>query len=146
MSRYIDTDTETFTRGKWKCESIHDVAKLLRESFDVLDAWGFKYITILTWDKGPRGNFSCYFQGKTEHCLFGRRGSIPYKKVDNIIQVGNTIVYEDKTVHSAKPLAMREMIERVSFPPYVELFARNQPPRENWTFWENKAEDLLKPE
>ena len=27
MSRYIDTDTETFIKGQWKGESIYDVAE-----------------------------------------------------------------------------------------------------------------------
>lgn len=45
--------------------------------------------------------------------------------------------YEPKTVHSRKPDKMREMIERVSYEPRLELFARMQV--HGWDCWGNEV-------
>ena len=119
----------------------------LPDAFEVIDAWGFKYITCITWTKTTGAGMGTYFKGETEHCLFARRGKAEFKMtMEGIRCVSFTKLLAPRRGHSVKPPEMRDAIEYVSFPPYVELFARNQPPRENWTFCENKAEDLLKPE
>ncbi len=50
----------------------------LRDGFEVMEAWGFKYKTTITWAK-DRFGLGQYFRGQTEHCLFGVRGVLPYK-------------------------------------------------------------------
>lgn len=42
-----------------------------------------------------------------------------------------------RTIHSRKPVEMREMIETVSYAPRLELFARESSP--NWDCWGDQA-------
>src|SRR5689334_11816997 len=51
--------------------------RLFRESGDglgpreIMDAWGFRYVTTLTWPKLGAPGMGYYFRGDTEHVLFG---------------------------------------------------------------------------
>ncbi len=101
----------------------------LPDAIDVLKAWGFRYITLITWAKSRIG-LGHYFRGQTEHCLFGVRGNLPYRLFDGRIQQGRTLILESAPFslfrcHSTKPPEMRAMIERVSYPPRLQLFARH---------------------
>lgn len=101
----------------------------LPESFAVMKAWGFEYVTLLTWRKLGTLGMGYYFRGDTEHVLFGVRGKAPIppeKRVRNWFEAS-------KTGHSRKPAAFFDLVERVSEPPYVELFARQ--PRLGWDSW-----------
>ena len=51
----------------------------LPDALEVMKAWGFRYVTMITWMKDRIG-LGQYFRGLTEHCLFGIRGKLPYKK------------------------------------------------------------------
>ena len=98
----------------------------------------FEYITTITWTKDRIG-LGQYYRGITEHCLFGTtKKRLPYK-LDNEGRrcQGTTGFYEPKTVHSRKPIKMREMIETVSYEPRIELFARQE--FEGWDRWGNEA-------
>jgi N6-adenosine-specific RNA methylase IME4 len=111
---------------------------LLPDAFAVMKAWGYKYKTLLTWEKENGSGMGYWFRGVTEHCLLGIRGDVKAFRspVKNLIRnkVGR---------HSAKPDKMHEIIESVtSGMERVELFARLQRP--NWTAWGNQVEyDLL---
>ena len=73
------------------------------------------------------GNISLgqYFRGLTEHCLFGVKGRIPYQVDDNgKRQQGKTGFIAPRHEHSVKPKQMREMIEKVTPGPRIELFSR----------------------
>jgi N6-adenosine-specific RNA methylase IME4 len=48
-----------------------------------------------------------------------------------------------RTVHSRKPFAFRELIERVSPGPYLELYGREEQPRTEWTVYGNQVERRL---
>ena len=104
----------------------------LPDGLRVMGAWGFRYVTIITWNKDRIG-LGQYFRGLTEHCLFGVKGRLPYKAISGKRQQGKTGFYAPKTEHSVKPEEMRLMIERVSYPPYIELFARQE--TEGWDTW-----------
>jgi N6-adenosine-specific RNA methylase IME4 len=79
-----------------------------------------------------------YFRGCTESCLFGVRGSLPYRLRENGKRAqGRTGFHAPRGEHSAKPEKMRQMIERVSAGPYLELFARRPAP--GWDLWGNQA-------
>ena len=106
--------------------------KFLPDGLKVMDAWGFRYITCITWMK-DRFGLGQYYRGITEHCLFGVKGKVPYKTVDGKRQQGVTGFLENRQEHSVKPLKMREMIETVSYQPYIELFARER--FEGWDAW-----------
>jgi hypothetical protein len=53
----------------------------LPKGFALLERWGFRYITALTWCK-PHFGMGNYFRGSTEHVLFGVRGSQALKRKD----------------------------------------------------------------
>lgn len=110
----------------------------LQDGFKVLDALGFKYITMITWMKDKQG-LGQYYRGLTEHCLFGRMGMLPYKVIDNKRQQGKTGFIERKTIHSKKPEIMYQMIEKVSYEPRYEMFARKR--REGWDVTGNEVDN-----
>jgi N6-adenosine-specific RNA methylase IME4 len=103
---------------------------------DVMKTWGFRYVTNITWAK-DRFGIGQYFRGQTEQCLFGVMGNLPYKKTPEGKRVqGRTLVTAPRTDHSKKPPEMRQMIEKVSYGPFLELFAREKTP--NWATWGNE--------
>ena len=97
----------------------------LPDAFAVMEAWGFRYITCITWVKDKIG-LGQYYRGLSEHCLFGAKGRLPYKVIDGKRAQGKTAFYAPKTKHSEKPQEMRKMIELVSYAPRIELFARKR--------------------
>lgn len=115
---------------------------LLPEGLRVMEHWGFKYKSNLIWykirkDGGPdRRGVGFYFRNVTEILLFGVRGRDvrtmpPARSQENIIST-------QKREHSRKPDEQYDLIERCSWGPYLEMFARGQ--REGWDGWGNQAE------
>ncbi len=100
----------------------------LPKGFQLLDAWGFRYITCLTWAK-PSFGLGNYFRGQTEHLMFGVRGSLPLLRND----VGTWFEWERGKGHSGKPEDSYKLIESCSPGPWVELFARVNRP--GWVCW-----------
>lgn len=107
----------------------------LPDGIDVMKAWGFDYKTVITWFK-TYGGLGQYFRGLTEQCLFGVKGKSPYKIIDGKKQMGLTGFISAKQEHSVKPDQMRKMIEKVSYPPFIELFARKR--FKGWDAWGNE--------
>lgn len=103
----------------------------LRDTYRVLDAWGFKQGAILVWAKPPKGVCGTYVCS-VEFCIFARRGSLEAKRR----QIG-TCYNWPRSHHSAKPEAFQDMVESVSPGPYLELFARRN--RLGWDTWGNEA-------
>jgi N6-adenosine-specific RNA methylase IME4 len=109
----------------------------LPDGLRVMDAWGFKYKTAITWAK-DRFGLGQYFRGQTEHCLFGVRGCLPYRVRENGKRgQGTTFVFAPRREHSRKPDEVRRMVETVSYPPYLELFGRESVP--GWDVWGNQV-------
>ncbi len=101
----------------------------LPKGFSLMEKWGFRYITAITWVK-PSFGMGNYFRGQTEHVLFGVKGSQMLKRKD----VG-TVFSADRGAggHSSKPLEFYGLVESCSPGPYLEMFSRSQ--REGWTTW-----------
>lgn len=108
----------------------------LKDGLSVMESWEFRYVTTITWMKDRMG-LGQYYRGVTEHCLFGVKGNLPYKVIDGKRQQGKTGFYAAKTVHSEKPQEMRDMIEKVSYGPKIELFARKE--FNGWDCWGNEV-------
>jgi N6-adenosine-specific RNA methylase IME4 len=109
----------------------------LPDGLKVMEAWGFRYVTCITWTKDKIG-LGQYFRGKSEQLLFGVRGKTLYQTLpDGKRAQGVTSVEAPRGRHSAKPEVFREMIERVSPGPYLELFARVRAP--GWDAWGNEV-------
>lgn len=115
----------------------------LKDGLAVMEAWGFRYVTTITWQKDRIG-LGQYFRGNTEQCLFGIKGPAqPYKlRPDGKRAQGKTGFNAPRQEHSVKPEEMREMIELVSYGPYLELFARRPVP--GWDVWGNEAPCSIK--
>lgn len=110
----------------------------LKDGLEVMEAWGFRYVTMVTWAKDRIG-LGQYFRGQTEHILFGVKGSLPYKTDEQgKRQQGTTLLTAKRLEHSRKPEEFRQLVEKVSYGPYVELFARR--PAEGWHVWGNQVE------
>lgn len=110
----------------------------LEDALKTIHAWGFEYVTAITWMKDRMG-LGQYFRGLTEHCLFASTSNrLPYKVVSGQRRQGVTGFCAPKSIHSRKPEEMRKMIERVSFAPRIELFAREK--HEGWDCWGNDPE------
>lgn len=129
----------------------------LRDGLDVMDAWGFRYVTKIDWFKSIDGNdeiasdrqadaadadlqigLGQYFRGCTESCLFGVRGRVEYRtRADGKRAQGRTGFHAPRQQHSAKPEKFSRVIEQVSHGPYLEMFARRAVP--GWDVWGNQA-------
>ncbi len=101
----------------------------LPKGFRLLERWGFRYITALTWCK-PSFGMGNYFRGSTEHVLFGVRGSQPLRRKD----AGTWFAAPRGPLgHSSKPMEFYGLIESCSPGPYLEMFARGG--RDGWVSW-----------
>lgn len=111
----------------------------LRQGFECMDAWGFKYLAPITWRK-PSGQGN-YFVHVTQTILFGY-----YEKCQfNLARYLPTYFEGLPGKHSAKPQESYELIEKVSDPERIELFARpwtsEFPIRPGWNAWGNEIEN-----
>ncbi len=103
----------------------------LHDAYRILDSWGFKQGAILVWSKPPKGVCGTYVCS-VEFCIFARRGNLEAKRR----QIGTCFEWP-RSEHSAKPEAFIDMVESVSPPPYLELFARRN--RLGWSTWGNEC-------
>ncbi|MCX6964811.1 MAG: MT-A70 family methyltransferase [Verrucomicrobia bacterium] len=101
----------------------------LPKGFDLIQAWGFRYITAITWAK-PSFGMGNYFRGQTEQILFAVKGSQPLKRKD----VGTLFTApRGPNGHSSKPVEFYDLVESCSPGPFLEMFSRHN--REGWTAW-----------
>jgi N6-adenosine-specific RNA methylase IME4 len=110
-------------------------APLLRESLEVVAAWGFQYKSCAVWDK-ERIGMGHYFRIQHELLLIATRGS-PGTPPDTLLQ--SSVHREKRGRHSKKPEYFRKTIE--SYYPSakrIELFAREESP--GWAVWGNEAD------
>ncbi len=101
-----------------------------------MNAWGFSYVTNIAWGKVKNGKVQIglgqYTRGSHELLLFGVRGTLPSQAPKGTpAALISTLQLHERGQHSAKPEAFYKMIETVSPPARVELFARA--PRPGWT-------------
>lgn len=105
----------------------------LKETFQVIESWGFKYHACITWDK--KGGWTlCGIHRRTEFCLYAYKGKMNIEQKGNAIE---TIFQEAKGKHSQKPIWMRSEIERKIKGKKIELFARKK--IEGWDVWGNQV-------
>ena len=109
---------------------------ILVQAFELLEHWGFRYYTILTWNKetGP-----CPFgpyQITNEHCLFGYRGKCSFPK-DSMGKM-KTVFWAPTRRHSEKPAYHYDNIRRYFEAPRLDVFARRR--HEGFDAWGNEVE------
>ena len=98
----------------------------LPDGLKVISSLGFRYITNIVWVKDRIG-LGQYFRGLHELTLFAVMGKLMTK------EKLPTVIREKKRKHSEKPRKMYELIEKASYSPRLEMFARTH--REGWTAW-----------
>ncbi len=98
---------------------------LIREGFEVLDAWGFIYRNVLTWDKEIMG-IGSWLRNQTEHCLLATKGH-PVMDLTN----QTTIIREKRTIHSRKPDTFYKMVDKLCIGEKIDYFAREK--RDGWS-------------
>jgi len=113
----------------------------LRDTFQVLENWGFTYRTLAwVWVKSNKSGFGFftgmgyYSRSNSEPCLLAVKGSMPVARHD--IQA---LIYSPVRKHSQKPDDQYRKIEAL-YPnmKYLELFARRK--RDGWDSWGNEIE------
>lgn len=92
--------------------------RFLPDAFGVLQAWGVNYECLLTWVKNV-GFTPFSFMYSTEHCLFGRIGSLP------LLKKGIRLDFQAKVrEHSRKPDEFYDIVRTVSPEPRLDWFSR----------------------
>lgn len=115
---------------------------MMEKAFKVVNAWGFKYCTIVfVWIK-MKNDFSDYRKdgignytlSNAEYVLLARKG----KYWRNSTKVKQIIFSPKPQIHSRKPSEVRKRIEELcGNVPRIELFARDR--IDGWDVWGNEA-------
>jgi N6-adenosine-specific RNA methylase IME4 len=153
----------TFTNGKskplpYRTMSVEEIATLpvgdmampdahvymwvtnryVREAYPIMEAWGFRPVTLLTWAKAPMGmGLGGAFVQTTEHILFGRRGRDVAQERAKSTWWAWKRPFNGGPVHSAKPDGFLDLVEQVSPGPYLEMFARRA--RFGWDYFGDES-------
>ncbi|KKM13916.1 hypothetical protein LCGC14_1711320 [marine sediment metagenome] len=88
------------------------------EAHELMKGWGFRQKTILTWVK-PKLGMGTYYRNNTEHVLFGVRPKSPVLRKDV-----RPAFSAEQGRHSEKPAAFYDIVQSMSPPPYLDVFAR----------------------
>lgn len=103
---------------------------ILFEARTVLEGWGFRFGGLFVWTKNQLGCGN-YWRNGCEFMLLGVNGDLPFQ--DRSVANWHC---GDRGEHSAKPEHVRALVERVSPPPYLELFGRR--PAHGWVVFGNQ--------
>ncbi len=108
--------------------------RYLRQSFIVLDAWGFTYRQLLVWHKtgnpSPFGGSVAPIHAEFLHVA--TRG-----KPQGSGRWDTSVITANVGDHSAKPEVFLDLVESVSPGPYLEMFSRRA--RLGWQTWGNES-------
>ena len=115
-------------------------SSLLRNAMDVVDAWGFRYVTCAVWVKDKFG-VGYWFRQQHEILLVGKRGSFPCPAPADR---RSSVFHAKRGAHSRKPATVAEWIEQ-AFPDArkLELFCRYERP--GWTAWGDELRQCVMP-
>jgi N6-adenosine-specific RNA methylase IME4 len=109
--------------------------RYLRAAFDLIEGWGFTFRQVLVWRKVgcPTPFAASIAPNHAEFLLYACRGKLGLlgRLKTNVIEA------PQQRQHSKKPEVFIDLIETVSPPPYVELFARRH--RLGWDVWGNES-------
>jgi N6-adenosine-specific RNA methylase IME4 len=117
------------------------VDPLLDKGFDVLKAWGFRYVTVaFTWAKRTKRDTAWhlgtgyYTRANPETCLLGVTGAMARKSA-----AVRQLIVEPVRDHSRKPDRIADdIVSLFGDVPRVELFARTRRP--GWQAWGNQTD------
>lgn len=123
----------------------------LRQTFEVIEAWGFRYSAVaFTWVKLKRSfdamqlrvlptlesdlhvGLGLTTRKNAEFCLLARRGN-----ARRIAKNVREIILSPVREHSRKPDEVYGRVQQYCAGPYLELFSRQS--RQGWETWGNEA-------
>lgn len=117
---------------------------LLREAWDVVEAWGFTYKSVaFVWVKQNKKTPSLFWgmghwtRANAELCIIATKGS-PKRQSKSVHQ----IIMSPIEQHSKKPDETRDrIVALMGDVPRIELFARQK--TDGWDVWGNEAPDSV---
>jgi N6-adenosine-specific RNA methylase IME4 len=104
----------------------------LRDSYNLLDAWGFTYKAVITWDKEKMG-MGRNIRMQCEFCLLATKGN-PLLQGSSV----RDIIREPRREHSRKPIKFYELVETMTTGRKLDYFSREK--RENWEVYGAESE------
>ena len=114
----------------------------LKEGIEVIETWGFKYITVaFVWVKHYKSgsicfNYAPWTMQSVELCLLGKKGQ-PQRIKKNVKQLVESV----RNNHSVKPNEVRNrIVELMGDIPRIELFAREK--IKGWDAWGDELNTL----
>lgn len=96
----------------------------LRDSFELLDSWGFTYKATIVWDKVRMG-MGRNIRMQVEFCLLATKGKPLLNGSGE-----RDIITEERREHSRKPELFYDKVENMTVGYKLDYFAREQ--RDNW--------------
>lgn len=123
----------------------------LPRAIEILQAWGFNYVTGGSWHKRTKHgktNFGTGYvmRSATEPFLIGTLGSpLTARNVRNIIHADGAEIDAENRGHSRKPPEQYDLCEQLAPRAlrFIELFSRES--REGWDHWGNEAGKFDRP-
>lgn len=106
----------------------------LLHAFDVMEEWGFTYKSCFIWVK-PQLGMGNYWRVSHEFLLLGVRGGLKFAD-----RAQRSWLTCKRSEHSRKPEAVRQLVELVSPPRYLELYGRQLPLNPDWTVYGDQLE------
>lgn len=106
----------------------------LLDAIDVIEAWGFEYKSCFVWVK-PQGGSGSYWRASHEFLLLGVRGGLKFNSCPQ-----RSWLTAQPNESSRTPEAVRQLVEQVSPPSYLELYGRNLPTNSDWTVYGNQLD------
>jgi N6-adenosine-specific RNA methylase IME4 len=148
----VDAQYNTLTQDDLRAMPIPDLAlpdcvlfvwgtwPKLPLSIDLIQHWGFEYVTGLPWVKlDPCGSIQYkmgyWVRGCSEFILIARRGKVSPPRKEGFLGL-----ISPNLQHSRKPDSIHEIAEALPGP-HLELFARRD--RAGWDCFGNHAEEQL---
>ncbi len=149
-----DTKPGKNARGHYECMALQEIKDLpvrevaakdallllwttvpfIRLAFDVIDAWGFKYVSEVAWVKDRIGT-GFWARNRHEPLLICKRGRFPCPKP---ALFSDSVIEGQQRQHSRKPDRVHEIVdERLGDHRKLEMFARESRP--GWTTWGNET-------
>lgn len=103
--------------------------KFMRHSFDIIDTWGFRDVSILTWKKDRIG-LGSWLRSQSEFCIMCVKGS-PVVNLSN----QSTVIEGKLREHSRKPDEFYSIVDSLCVGTKLDYFSREQ--RNGWDTFGN---------
>lgn len=113
IDKWADDDCVIFL---WSTQST------VPDALDLLGAWGFRYIFLITWHKNSGTSFHGVYRDSEFACC-GVRGRYPFRPRGANIR---TVITAPVRAHSEKPARFYRMLAATCPAPRVDMYARRR--------------------